>query len=54
MVLSATTLKNLEILQNNANGQVKGSLLWLLDHTSTAFGARLMKQWVCHPLISRE
>ncbi|KAL2092081.1 hypothetical protein ACEWY4_011879 [Coilia grayii] len=52
MVLNATTLRNLEVLSNQTTGAVKGSLLWVLDHTQTAFGKRLMKKWVSQPLTS--
>ncbi|MBN3308527.1 MSH3 protein, partial [Amia calva] len=52
MVLTATTLKNLEILQNQVNKKTRGSLLWVLDHTQTPFGRRLMKKWVTQPLKS--
>lgn len=50
MSLSSNTLQQLEILQNNADGTTKGSLLWLMDHTYTAFGARLFQHWLTHPL----
>uniref|UniRef100_UPI003AAEA396 DNA mismatch repair protein Msh3 n=1 Tax=Centroberyx gerrardi TaxID=166262 RepID=UPI003AAEA396 len=50
MILSATTLRNLEILTNQTDGGVKGSLLWVLDHTRTQFGRRLMRKWVSQPL----
>jgi DNA mismatch repair protein MSH3 len=36
----------MQILQNNADGTSKGSLLWLMDHTNTAFGGRLLHHWV--------
>ncbi|XP_030647649.1 DNA mismatch repair protein Msh3 [Chanos chanos] len=52
MALSATTMKNLEILSNQTTGAVKGSLLWVLDHTLTPFGKRLLKKWVTQPLKS--
>ncbi|XP_031426428.1 DNA mismatch repair protein Msh3 [Clupea harengus] len=52
MVLNATTLKNLEVLCNQTTGAVKGSLLWVLDHTMSPFGKRLMKKWVAQPLKS--
>ncbi|MCO5576829.1 hypothetical protein L7F22_030649 [Adiantum nelumboides] len=48
--LSSNTLQQLEILQNNTDGTIKGSLLWLMDHTHTAFGARLFQHWLTHPL----
>uniref|UniRef100_A0A8C6M2T8 DNA mismatch repair protein MSH3 n=1 Tax=Nothobranchius furzeri TaxID=105023 RepID=A0A8C6M2T8_NOTFU len=50
VTLNATTLRNLEILTNQTDGRVKGSLLWVLDHTRTAFGRRLMRKWVSRPL----
>uniref|UniRef100_A0A672J1L1 DNA mismatch repair protein MSH3 n=1 Tax=Salarias fasciatus TaxID=181472 RepID=A0A672J1L1_SALFA len=52
LVLSAATLRNLEILNNQTDGSVKGSLLWVLDHTRTPFGRRLMRKWVSQPSIS--
>ncbi|XP_053181496.1 DNA mismatch repair protein Msh3 [Scomber japonicus] len=50
MILSAATLRNLEILNNQTDGGVKGSLLWVLDHTRTPFGRRRMRKWVSQPL----
>ncbi|CAM4538536.1 unnamed protein product [Leuciscus chuanchicus] len=52
MLLSAATMKNLEILCNQTTGSVKGSLLWVLDHTQTPFGKRLLRKWVSQPLKS--
>lgn len=49
LVLDATALAALEILET-VEGTYKGSLLQFLDHTSTAFGFRLLKQWLCAPL----
>ena len=42
--------RQLEILHNNDDGRERGSLLWLLDHTRTPFGSRLLRSWVAHPL----
>ncbi|KAK1891973.1 DNA mismatch repair protein Msh3 [Dissostichus eleginoides] len=50
MILGAATLRNLEILNNQTDGGLKGSLLWVLDHTRTSFGKRLMRKWVSQPL----
>ncbi|XP_054466758.1 DNA mismatch repair protein Msh3 isoform X2 [Anoplopoma fimbria] len=50
MNLSAATLRNLEILNNQTDGGVRGSLLWVLDHTRTPFGRRLMRKWASRPL----
>ncbi|CAM6092495.1 unnamed protein product [Calypogeia fissa] len=50
MNLSPNSLRQLEILNNNTDWSKKGSLLWLMDHTETAFGGRLLRYWVTHPL----
>jgi hypothetical protein len=42
--------RQLEILHNSEDGREQGSLLWLLDHTCTPFGSRLLRSWVAHPL----
>jgi DNA mismatch repair protein MSH3 len=47
--------KNLcrEILRNATDGTLKGSLLWILDHTYTNFGSRLLQNWVSKPLTDK-
>ncbi|XP_024131961.1 DNA mismatch repair protein Msh3 isoform X1 [Oryzias melastigma] len=50
MILNAATLRNLEILNNQTDRGVRGSLLWVLDHSRTPFGKRLMRKWVSQPL----
>eukprot|EP00928_Gymnodinium_smaydae_P054590 TRINITY_DN38335_c0_g1_i1.p1 TRINITY_DN38335_c0_g1~~TRINITY_DN38335_c0_g1_i1.p1 ORF type:complete len:1104 (-),score=166.63 TRINITY_DN38335_c0_g1_i1:293-3604(-) len=50
MVLDATALSALEVLES-LDGTYKGSLMEFLDHTSTPFGHRLLKQWLCAPLL---
>eukprot|EP00002_Diphylleia_rotans_P021703 TRINITY_DN4230_c0_g1_i6.p1 TRINITY_DN4230_c0_g1~~TRINITY_DN4230_c0_g1_i6.p1 ORF type:complete len:997 (+),score=257.98 TRINITY_DN4230_c0_g1_i6:62-3052(+) len=50
LILDGQTLLNLEILENTYDGGSEGTLLQLLDYTSTAFGRRLFRSWVCHPL----
>ena len=62
MLLNNSALYNLDILScsspipsaasQSASAARKGSLLWLLDHTKTSFGSRLMRQWITHPLLS--
>ncbi|KAL0477634.1 DNA mismatch repair protein [Acrasis kona] len=54
MNINGVTLNNLEILQNNANASEKGSLYWLMNHTCTPFGSRLLKHWICHPLYDSQ
>uniref|UniRef100_A0A8D0G6W9 DNA mismatch repair protein MSH3 n=1 Tax=Sphenodon punctatus TaxID=8508 RepID=A0A8D0G6W9_SPHPU len=51
MKINATTMKNLEILQNQTDMKTKGSLFWVLDHTKTSFGRRRLKKWVTQPLL---
>ncbi|XP_062369550.1 DNA mismatch repair protein Msh3 [Cinclus cinclus] len=51
MTINGTTMKNLEILQNQTDMKTKGSLLWVLDHTKTSFGRRRLKKWVTQPLL---
>ena len=40
-----------EIYRNETDGATRGSLMWILDHTSTRFGARLLRSWVGRPLV---
>ncbi|XP_058683410.1 DNA mismatch repair protein Msh3 isoform X2 [Poecile atricapillus] len=51
MTINGTTMKNLEILQNQTDMKTKGSLLGVLDHTKTSFGRRRLKKWVTQPLL---
>ncbi|XP_069848894.1 DNA mismatch repair protein Msh3 isoform X2 [Dipodomys merriami] len=51
MTINGTTLRNLEILQNQTDLKTKGSLFWVLDHTKTSFGKRRLKKWVTQPLL---
>lgn len=54
MVLDASTRRNLELLETMREKQKRGSLLWVLDKTRTAMGARLLRTWIEQPLIDRE
>lgn len=51
MLLDSSTLRNLELLHNIRDGTSRGSLLSVLDHTVTALGARLLRQWIKKPLL---
>ncbi|KAI5400496.1 Mismatch repair protein msh3, partial [Lathyrus oleraceus] len=53
MTLSANTLLQLEVLQNNSDGSDSGSLLHTMNHTLTIFGSRLLRHWVTHPLCDQ-
>jgi DNA mismatch repair protein MutS len=50
MSLDIRTLRNLEILETIYDKKKKGSLLYILDRTGTAPGARLLKKWLKQPL----
>lgn len=53
MVLDSATRRNLELVETMREKNKKGSLLWVLDKTKTAMGARLLRSYVEQPLISR-
>ncbi|MBL8093886.1 MAG: DNA mismatch repair protein MutS [Anaerolineales bacterium] len=51
MTLDPATRRNLELTETLRGGQTRGSLLGVLDHTTTPMGARLLRQWVSQPLL---
>ncbi len=51
MEMDINTRRNLELTETLRTKEKKGSLLWVLDRTKTAAGARLLRQWMEHPLI---
>lgn len=51
MGLDATALRNLEIIRNMRDGSKRGTLLDVLDYTSTGLGARRLRQWLECPLL---
>ena len=50
MLLDQQTRRNLELTAPMHEGQSDGTLVQILDHTATAMGGRLLRQWLCHPL----
>ena len=50
MTLDAATRRNLELTET-LHGEIKGSLLGVLDHAVTPMGRRLIRQWVSQPLL---
>lgn len=54
MFLNGNTITSLEIFQNQTDFKSKGSLFWVMDHTRTPFGQRLLKKWIGNPLLDRE
>lgn len=51
MIIDASTRKNLELVETLREKNKYGSLLWAIDQTKTNMGARLLKTWICQPLI---
>lgn len=54
MVLDTSTRRNLELVETLREKQKRGSLLWVLDKTKTAMGARTLRSYIEQPLVSRE
>jgi DNA mismatch repair protein MutS len=50
MTLDRATQRNLELIRRAVDGRVEGSLLGALDRSLTPMGARLLRDWVLHPL----
>ena len=50
--LDYNTRRNLELTESMRNKDKKGSLLWVLDKTKTAMGARLLRSWLLKPLLN--
>lgn len=54
MLLPGSTLRALDIFEvEEAPGLKKGTLVWLLDHTCTRNGSRLLRNWISRPLVNR-
>lgn len=54
MLLDSSTRRNLEIVETLREKQKRGSLLWVLDKTKTAMGARLLRTFIEQPLVDEE
>ncbi len=54
MLLDSSTRRNLELTETLREKQKRGSLLWVLDKTKTAMGARCMRKYIEQPLIHKE
>ena len=51
MALDISARRNLEITEKMRDKSKKGTLLWVLDKTSTSMGGRLLRRWLNDPLI---
>lgn len=54
MMLDSSTRRNLELCETLREKQKRGSLLWVLDKTKTAMGARMLRKFVEQPLIEKQ
>ncbi len=54
VVLDGNTQRNLELIESLADRSKRGTLLNVLDRTLTSMGARKLRQWILHPLLSVE
>ena len=53
MVIDSSSRRNLELVETLREKQKRGSLLWVLDKTKTAMGARMLRSYVEQPLIEK-
>lgn len=54
MLIDSSSRRNLELVETLREKQKRGSLLWVLDKTKTAMGARMMRSMIEQPLINKE
>ena len=54
MLIDSSSRRNLELVETLREKQKRGSLLWVLDKTKTAMGARMLRSFVEQPLIEEE
>ncbi len=50
--LDSSTQRNLELVETMRDKEKRHSLFWVLDHSKTAMGSRMLKQWILRPLVS--
>ena len=53
MALDINARRNLELIEKLRDKSKKGTLLWVLDKTSTSMGGRLLRRWINDPLIDK-
>lgn len=54
MIIDTSTRRNLELTETLREKNKRGSLLWVLDKTKTAMGARLLRNYIEQPLIEKK
>ena len=53
MIIDLSTRRNLELVETMREKQKRGTLLWVLDKTKTAMGARLLRTYIEQPLVHK-
>lgn len=53
LIIDSSTRRNLELCETLREKQKRGSLLWVLDKTKTAMGARMLRSFIEQPLIDK-
>lgn len=51
MALDISARRNLELIERMRDKGKKGTLLWVLDKTSTSMGGRMLRRWISDPLV---
>lgn len=54
MIIDSSTRRNLELVETLREKSKRGSLLWVLDKTKTAMGARMLRSYIEQPLIEKQ
>ena len=54
VLVDASTIRNLEIFNSLSNQGVHGTLISIIDKTTTAAGSRLLKKWIKEPLLDKK
>ena len=54
MIIDSSSRRNLELTETLRDKQKRGSLLWVLDKTKTAMGARMLRNMIEQPLIHKD
>ena len=54
LIIDSSSRRNLELVETMREKEKHGSLLWVLDRTKTAMGARLLRSFVEQPLVKKD
>lgn len=54
LIIDSSSRRNLELTETMREKEKHGTLLWVLDRTGTAMGARLLRRWIEQPLLKKD